>query len=78
MDTIIRSFIPMGNPASSNFQTNPQATATQILWDGQKSSKTRGAELLKIKFQTENPPISGATTQNFVIFVTWHPRSVHP
>jgi len=31
MDTTIRSFIPMGNPASSHFQTNLQARATQML-----------------------------------------------
>jgi hypothetical protein len=31
MDTIIHSFIPMGNPASLHFQTNLQATVTQIL-----------------------------------------------
>jgi len=31
VDTIICSFIPMGNPASSHLQTNPQARATQIL-----------------------------------------------
>jgi len=31
MDTIIRSFIPMGNSASLHFQTNLQARVTQIL-----------------------------------------------
>jgi hypothetical protein len=31
MDTTIHSFIPMGNRASSHFQTNLEATVTQTL-----------------------------------------------
>jgi hypothetical protein len=76
VDTIICSFIPMGNPASLHFQKNLQARATQILGMVNKAT-IPGVQLLKFKFQTGNLQISGDTTQNFVTCVTWHPRSVH-
>jgi hypothetical protein len=72
VDTTICSFIPMGNPASTHFQTNLQARVTQIL------GLVNKATITGVVFQTENPQISDATTQNFVTCVTWHPRSVHP
>jgi len=58
---------------------------TTILHDTQNFQKPRSRlkilgtrRVIRSKFRTENPQISGASAQNFVATVAWRPRFVHP